>query len=439
MTASTRDTVKSDFPWLGAIPSHWDVKALKFCAELVTERVDGSSVNAGTYVGLEHIESKTGRIVRAEGSQDSADSTVSCFHAGDVLFGKLRPYLAKAAVAEAAGVCSSEILVYRPHGLTPEYMKYVMLLEGFIEEVNSSTYGSKMPRADASFISRLPVPQPSIEEQIAVASYLDAETKRIDGLIAEKKKLIGALDEMKQVVTTEAITTGVGSDASHAPGDLLWFSTVPRTWRVKRLKFLLSGIEQGWSPQAESRQADEGEWGVLKAGACNGGEFRADEQKALPPGIAPDVSLEVREGDVLMSRGSGSADLVGSVALVGPVRRFLMLSDLLYRLTIHDSDEINPRWLVLALGSSPLRRQIRLSLRGAEGLTRKVTTSDIKELVLPVPPRVEQDAIVEQVLAEWHRLAELRQHATKEVDLLLELRAATITDAVLGRIDVRPT
>ena len=140
---------------------------------------------------------------------------------------------------------------------------------------------------------------------------------------------------------------------------------------------------------------------------------------------------------VLMSRGSGSVDLVGSVALVGQVRPKLMLSDLLYRLSVDDPNETNTQWLVMALGSAPLRRQIRLSLRGAEGLTRKITIEDIKELILPVPPKVDQDEIVAQISAETDRLLALISHANSEVILLKELRASTITDAVLGRIDVR--
>lgn len=322
-------------------------------------------------------------------------------------------------------------------GLISEYLAYLVqgLNERFLDEWVKQ--GATVESVEHQAMVDTPIPVPPRNLQLAIAAYLGTETTRIDALIDEKRELIAALDEMKQAVITEVIAAGVRPDASHVPGDPTWFPSVPTTWRVVRLKFLLAGIEQGWSPQAETRQAEEGEWGVLKAGACNGGEFNADEQKALPADVVPDISLEVREGDVLMSRGSGSVDLVGSVALVGPVRPRLMLSDLLYRLTIHDSTEVNAQWLVLALGSGPLRRQIRLSLRGAEGLTRKVAIPDIKELVLPVPPRTEQDAMVEHLRVEGARFDKLIGHATKEIDLLRELRAATIADAVLGRIDVR--
>lgn len=161
--------------WLGQVPSHWHVKALKFCADLINERVSGSEAES-QYIGLEHIEGKTGRLVEdTDTLQGSADSTVSKFEAEDVLFGKLRPYLAKSVVAASRGVCSPELLVFRPHALIPEYLKHVLLLDGFIAEVNASTFGSKMPRAEASFIARLPVPVPSIDEQVAIVARVPSQ------------------------------------------------------------------------------------------------------------------------------------------------------------------------------------------------------------------------------------------------------------------------
>ena len=423
--------------WMGTVPSHWEVKALKFCAELITERVDGTTAGTSTYIGLEHIQGKTGRLVRTKGSQDSAESTVSCFQAGDVLFGKLRPYLAKATAVESAGVCSSEILVYRPHALTAAYLKHVMLLSGFIEEVTSSTYGSKMPRADAAFISRLPVPQPPVEEQHVIARYLDTETARIDGLIEEKQRLLGVLIELRASVMGEAIQNGLKPDVELIETGVPWLGRVPRHWEVMRLKHLLDRIEQGWSPQCDGRQADAHEWGVLKAGACNGGKFHPEENKALPAGMEGDKSIEVMPGDVLMSRASGSIDLVGSVAHVEEVRSGLMLSDKIFRLRLDASRGTSGKWLAMVFNTPSQRRQIASHVGGAEGLARNITSTSIKELWLAVPPPDEQEAIVGFLSARVAQIDDLVRLVEAEVSMLQELRSATTTDAVLGRIDVR--
>src|SRR5262249_34466462 len=83
-----------------------------------------------------------------------------------------------------------------------------------------------------------------------------------------------------------------------------WFGEMPSQWEATRLKFWLRGIEQGWSPSCENRPAELHEWGVLKVGCVNGTQFDPDEQKALPPELEPIPALEIKEGDVLMSRAN---------------------------------------------------------------------------------------------------------------------------------------
>jgi type I restriction enzyme S subunit len=284
---------------------------------------------------------------------------------------------------------------------------------------------------------RISVPVPPIDEQRAIASYLDAETARIDELIDEKQRLSDVLAELRASVMGEAIQRGLRPDAKVVESGVPWLGDVPAHWRVLRLKHLLDGIEQGWSPQCDSRQAEDHEWGVLKAGACNGGVFHPEEQKALQAGMAADPSIEVKPGDVLMSRASGSLDLVGSVAHVDDVRPGLMLSDKIFRLKIDESQGTSSKWLAMTFNTPAQRRQIASHVGGAEGLARNITSSAIMELWLAVPPPEEQMAIVEHVTGRVAHIDELTKAVGAEIALLQELRSATITDAVLGRIDVR--
>ena len=92
--------------------------------------------------------------------------------------------------------------------------------------------------------------------------------------------------------------------AATKPSGVEWLGDVPAHWEVKRLKFALEGIEQGWSPQCENQPADEGEWGVLKVGCVNGNEFDPFENKRLPDDLAPISKYEIRTGDILMSRAN---------------------------------------------------------------------------------------------------------------------------------------
>lgn len=182
------------------------MKRLKFHVDQVGEKT--SEPLAGVvYIGLEHIESGTGKFISSiDGTQTESESTVSHFRVGDVLFGKLRPYLAKAVIAYGDGVCTTELLVLRPHSMDSGYLLRCLLLDGFIKTVDASTFGAKMPRADWTFISNLLLPEPPVAEQQAIANYLDRETARIDMLVDHVQDEIKLLQELRAATITDAVT-----------------------------------------------------------------------------------------------------------------------------------------------------------------------------------------------------------------------------------------
>lgn len=195
----------SGVPWLGEVPEHWRVEKVKFQARLRGEKSVGT--NGARYVGMEHVLSKVGKFNPVvEGSQEEAESTVNVFSKGDVLFGKLRPYLAKCVVADTDGVCSSEFLVLSPSdGVVPAYLNATMLMDEFIDAVDASTFGAKMPRADWGFIGQQRLPLPPPDEQQAIADYLDAETAKIDDLIAHTNDEIALLKELRAATIADAV------------------------------------------------------------------------------------------------------------------------------------------------------------------------------------------------------------------------------------------
>jgi type I restriction enzyme S subunit len=124
-----------------------------------------------------------------------------------VLFGKLRPYLAKCIIADFDGRCTSELLVLRTTSyILPEYLCFLMLSPKFIDVVNSSTYGAKMPRASWDFIGNLQIPLPSIKEQEEIVEYLTEFMSRIDDLISDINTQIQKLKEYRQSLISEAVT-----------------------------------------------------------------------------------------------------------------------------------------------------------------------------------------------------------------------------------------
>jgi len=129
-----------------------------------------------------------------------------------------------------------------------------------------------------------------------------------------------------------------------------WLGEIPAHWKTKRVKHCLKLIEQGWSPSCENRIAEDDEWGVLKVGCVNGAEFNPDENKALPADLEPCQELEIKPGDVLMSRAN-TRELLGSTSVIKSVRPRLLLCDKLYRLKVAATQNYKPSTSKIALPS----------------------------------------------------------------------------------------
>lgn len=415
--------------WLGNVPVQWDISRLKSKVVLVTEK----AFQRTNPVALENIEGWSGRFIPTKGEFEGEGVA---FVAGDLLFGKLRPYLAKAYLANDSGEAVGDFHVLRPSvSIHPRFLQYQILNKPFIDVVDGSTFGSKMPRASWESLGNMPLALPSPSEQTTIASFLDRETSKIDTLIAEQEKLIALLAEKRQATISQAVTRGLNPDVPMKDSGVDWLGEVPAHWRVVQLRRVLEGFEQGWSPECEARQVEGDEWGVLKAGCVNGGVFQANEHKALPSGLEPRANFEVQDGDVLMSRASGSPKLIGSVALLVDPPSRLMLSDKIFRLSL--SQEMLSSYFALMMGSRPLRIQIEQSIGGAEGLANNLTQASIKEFWLTLPPLDEQKAVASYLVSVANKYEELIQEAACGIGLLKERRSALISAAVSGKIDVR--
>lgn len=192
----------SGMPWLGKIPENWAVRKLKYSVELNKWK----SLNSiDKKIGLENIESWTGRYLESEGDFQGEGNFIK---PNDVLFGKLRPNLAKALLSNFHGVCVNEILVLTPNPevITAKYLFHMCLSSDFINLVASSTYGSKMPRAEWGFIGNIQIPLPSIPSQKAIVEYIEKESEIINSAIAKIEQEIVLIEEYKKSLIYHAVT-----------------------------------------------------------------------------------------------------------------------------------------------------------------------------------------------------------------------------------------
>ena len=177
------------------------------------------------------------------------------------------------------------------------------------------------------------------------------------------------------------------------------------------------------------------EWGVLKVGCVNKDSFSPQQNKKLPASLQPDRSLEIRDGDILMSRAN-TTELLGLAALAENPPQKRLLCDKLFRFHAN-SDCFNPRFLVLALRAGPCRAQIESSTNGASSSMQNIGQDVIKNLVVPMPPVIEQNKIVAQIVLEIQPTNVAINRLEREIELLREYRTRLVADVVTGKLDVR--
>lgn len=432
---------------LGLIPSHWQVKRLRFAAELNPSKSEIASLDRQTEISFLPMDAiGDDGIVRLDETRTLAqvENGYTYFRDGDVVIAKITPCFenGKGAVIRGllggVGFGTTELIVVRPRHqqTTSDYLGWLFASPTFRKNAEGAMYGAGgQKRVPDSFVRDYLDGVPPIEEQSAIVAFLDRETGKIDALIAEQEKLLTLLAEKRQATISHAVTRGLNPSAPMKDSGVPWLGEVPAYWKVLALRRLIDQFEQGWSPECEARPADPGEWGVLKAGCVNGGEFDAQENKTLPLSLVPREELELKSGDVLMSRASGSPKLIGSVACVMNPPSHLILSDKIFRIRL--SADVDPRFFAVAMGSTPLRQQIEQAIGGAEGLANNLPQASIKEFWMSLPPVEEQLAIVDFVVRERAKLDDLAGAAERAVALLKEHRSALIAAAVTGKIDVR--
>lgn len=194
----------SGVEWLGDVPAHWEVKRLKFSVRNISQKVESQTSDL-RYFGLENIESFTGRLIL--NIELESEGIANKFQENDVLFGKLRPYLAKVHLATQNGLVSTETLVFRAKkAINPKFLFYFCVSKDFIDAVNGTTFGSKMPRANWEDIGNFKMLIPSLEEQAIIIDYLNQETAKIDRLCEMVNQTIGRLKEYRTALITQAVT-----------------------------------------------------------------------------------------------------------------------------------------------------------------------------------------------------------------------------------------
>jgi type I restriction enzyme S subunit len=442
----TRDT---GIEWLGRIPAGWPLVRLKRVAVIQSGLTLGKDYGDQPLVERPYL-----RVANVQdGFLDLAEITTVRVPADDVTRHELRrgdvlmteggdfDKLGRGYVWEGqieGCLHQNHVFAVRPDTtrLESHFLAHLMTSSyGRAYFTSTSQQTTNLASTNSTKLGDFPVPLPPMPLQRAIVAFLGRKTIEIDAVIAAKERMIGLQHEKRQALVGQAVTRGLDPSVPVKDSGTDWIGPVPAHWAVERLKFRLSkGIEQGWSPQCENRQAEPGEWGVLKVGCMNSGVYDESENKALPASLQPLPEMEVRSGDVLMSR-SNTVELVGTVGIVHQTRGRIVLCDKLYRIDFRP-DALLPEYAVYLLRSRAARLQIERDATGASPSMKNISTEIVGNILLAFPPLDEQRQILARIRCEWDRIDSTVNAITEQLAKLREYRQTLISAAVTGKTDV---
>lgn len=408
-------------PWLGRVPRHWDVRRMKSAVMNLIEQTVEMSPNE-VYVALEHVESWTGKA-RPQSDSTLFTGQVKRFREGDILFGKLRPYLAKVTRIGNDGVCAGEFFVLRPtdETVSSAYLEHQLRAKHTIDVINGSTFGAKMPRADWQFCGNLSIPLPPPEEQAAIVRFLNWANGRLESAIRAKRRVIALLNEQKQAIIHRAVTRGIDPSVPLKPSSIPWLGDIPQHWEVERTKnvFRLRTQKSGLAHGKE----------LLSIYTHIGVRPRKDLEQKGNKASTTDNYWIVRKGDLIVNKllawmgAVGSSDYEG---VTSPAYDILM--------------PIRP--LCSNYYHHLFRTKLYLQMfkqrsRGIMDMRLRLYFDQLGQIPVPFPPVEEQTSIVEFCQEETAGISAAISRLEREIELLREYRTRLVTDVVTGKLDVR--
>jgi type I restriction enzyme S subunit len=423
-----RAYIDSGVEWLGDIPAHWPVSRI---GEL-TSLVNGFPFESEYFVRGEGIP-----LVRIR-DLDHAETEVNYIgpviedawiEPGDVIIGMDGEFNVARWRGQRA-LLNQRMCCLRPRsGSVAGFISYMLPLP--LKVINDLTYSTTVKHLLSIDVRKIRIGTPPELEQQAIASFLDREMARIDALAAKKEQLIALLQEKRTALVTRAVTKGLDPNASMKDSGVDWLGKIPAHWQLKRVKNLSSFVTSGSRGWAE-HYTDEGPLflriGNLKAGKIDL-DFSAVQHVSPRQGVEGERT-RVYGGDLVISITA----LIGAVGVIpeGVPAAFVNQHLALVRLS---KRQINPRWLAYCVLSRVGQEQFRAELYG--GTKDGLSLNDIRSLLVLEPPKKEQQRIVEILDGQGKHVDRLIGKVQEAIDRLKELRAALISAAVTGKIDVR--
>jgi len=433
--------IESGVEWLGEIPSHWAVKRLRFVAELNPSKSEVSHLPADTDVSFLPMEAiGDDGSLELERVRPLADvqTGYTFFRDGDVTIAKITPCFENGKGAAMRDLCNgigfgtTELIVARPKATqtTSTYLQWLFTSRPFRKAGEAFMYGAGgQKRVPDDFVRDFAIGFPPLTEQRHIVTFLDRETTKIDALVEEQLRLIELLKEKRQAVISQAVTKGLNPSVPMKDSGVAWLGKVPTHWEVRRVNSLSTKITNGYVGPTRDILVDAGVR-YLQSLHIKGNRIKFDTPYFVAETWSNEHQKSILEsGDVL-------------IVQTGDIGQAAVVTDEFAGCNCHALIIVSPLRSVVKgeyLGwvfNSDYGKHSLLSIQTG-ALHPHLNCGNVKDVVVPLPPPHEQLEIVDRCVEATTAFDELMSEAAAAVELLKERRAAIISAAVTGKVDVR--
>lgn len=426
----------SGIEWLGEVPSHWNVKRLRFTCTtnpVKSELKDMEGHDLVSFVPMEDIGECGGMNLEKEKELDSVYNGYTYFAENDVVVAKITPCFenGKGAIAQGLrnGVAfgTTELHVMRPlEGYSNRYLFYLSISHPFREIGKSEMLGAGgQKRVPENFLKDFKTAFPEFPEQVKIADFIDRKTTQIDRLIEKKQALIEKLNDKRSTLITRAVTKGLDENVPMKDSRVEWLGKVPAHWEVKMTKYFTKILRGQFShrPRNDPNFYD-GEYPFIQTGdVSNARKYIEDYTQTLnEKGYA--VSKEFPAGTLVMTIAANIGDMAilnfdacFPDSIVGFVPEEDVDLGYLFYLFVAMKTEL--------MNTAVLNTQLNLNIMRIASMTAVC------------PPLEEQRKIAVFLEKEISYQDGLYDKIKNAIEQLNEYRTALITAAVTGKIDTR--
>jgi type I restriction enzyme, S subunit len=413
---------ESHQPWLGKIPSHWQLRSLRtfLTARNFRNRAD---------LTLLSVVREKGVIPRAAMSDDENRnyipddlSNYKVVRKGNLVINKMKAWQGSLGIAPCDGIVSPAYYVFDIGIPNSAFAHTLLRSRPYVWYFARASDGVRIGQWDLSIsgMREIPVVLPEAEEQNAIVCFLTYANRKFEQYVRAKKKLIALLNEQKQTIIQRAVKYGLNGNTSLKPSGNTWLGDLPAHWEQHAL----------WTLSKLRTERNSGNLPLLSVFLDRGViQYEEGGGQVHAPSLDLSNYQVVHQGDFVLNNQQAWRGSVGVSQYRGIVSPAYIVLNL--------SKRLNPIYANYLMRSPVMVDQFVAASKGVGDIQRQIYWPYLRTVQVPLPPLDEQEQIVTYLDSETRALNSAILRTEREIALIWECRTRLIADVVTGKVDVR--